>query len=179
MLPVAKACLQYDPDFLVVYLGNNEVVGPYGAGSLYLGASNNLMFLRLSDSIKSLRLYQMILMVTGGHQVASGSWKGMEYFVENALFEDDERLQTVYRHFDRNLSDMISAAADKDCPVILSTVGVNLLDCPPFVSKKPSTPMRVTKRDWLIWQLEKPKRPWQLSKKPATWMGFDLGRIKP
>ncbi|MFP6900624.1 MAG: hypothetical protein VCA36_06750, partial [Opitutales bacterium] len=26
MLPVAKACLQYDPDFLVVYLGNNEVV---------------------------------------------------------------------------------------------------------------------------------------------------------
>jgi tetratricopeptide (TPR) repeat protein len=136
MLPVAKACLKYDPDFLMIYLGNNEVVGPYGAGSLYFGASNNLMFLRLSDAIKSLRLYQMILMLTGKHHVATGTWKGMEYFVENALFEDDKRLQTVYRHFDRNLSDIISAAADKDCPVVLSTVGVNLLDCPPFVSRK-------------------------------------------
>ena len=51
MLPVAKACLEYDPDFLVVYKGNNEVTGPYGAGSLYTGFGDNLSFLRLSNSL--------------------------------------------------------------------------------------------------------------------------------
>ncbi|MDG2169835.1 MAG: hypothetical protein P8L44_18145, partial [Opitutales bacterium] len=51
ILPVAKACLQYDPDFLMVYLGNNEVVGPYGAGTFYSGFSNNLTLIRLSQSV--------------------------------------------------------------------------------------------------------------------------------
>jgi tetratricopeptide (TPR) repeat protein len=134
MLPVAKACLEYDPDFLVVYMGNNEVAGPYGAGSLYTGFGDNLSFLRLSNSLKSLRLYQMLVMLAGRHQVASGTWKGMDFYLENAVFEDDDRLQTVYRHFERNLSDMLSAAAIEDCQVLLSTVAVNLLDCPPFIS---------------------------------------------
>lgn len=136
MLPVAKACLQYDPDFLIVYLGNNEVVGPYGAGTFYLGFSNNLTLIRLSQAIKSLRLYQMLVVLTGRHKSAAGSWKDMDSYLENTLYQDDERLQNVYKHFDRNLGDIISAAAEENCPVILSTVGVNLLDSPPFASKK-------------------------------------------
>ena len=42
----------------------------------------------------------------------------------------------MYKHFDRNLGDLISEAATNDCPVILSTVGVNLLDSPPFASQE-------------------------------------------
>lgn len=59
----------------------------------------------------------------------------MESYLENTIYEDDERLLKVYKHFDRNLGDLISAASDQDCPVILSTVGVNLADSPPFASK--------------------------------------------
>lgn len=136
MLPVAKACLQYDPDFLMVYLGNNEVLGPYGVGTLYSGFTNKLTLIRLSQSIKSMRLYQLLVILTGRQYTQTGNWKGMTSYLENTLYEDDERLQSVYKHFDRNLGDLISAAADKDCPVILSTVGVNLLDSPPFVSRK-------------------------------------------
>ena len=135
VLPVAKACLKYDPDFLLVYMGNNEVVGPYGAGSLYTDYGNKLHFLRLSNSLKSLRLYQMLVMLAGRHQVASGTWKGMDFYLENAVFRDDDRLQTVYQHFERNLNDILSAATDQDCRVLLSTVAVNLLDCPPFISR--------------------------------------------
>ena len=136
MLPVAKACLQYDPDFLMVYLGNNEVLGPYGVGTLYSGFTNKLTLIRLSQSIKSMRLYQLLVILTGRQYTQTGNWKGMTSYLENTLYEDDERLQSVYKHFDRNLGDLISAAADKDCPVILSTVAVNLLDSPPFVSRK-------------------------------------------
>ncbi len=136
MLPVAKDCLQYDPDFLMVYLGNNEVVGPYGPGTFYLGFSNNLTLIRLSQVIKSLRLYQMFVVLAGRHTSAAGSWKGMESYLANTRYEDDVRLEKVYKHFDRNLGDLISAAADENCPVILSTVGVNLRDSPPFASQR-------------------------------------------
>ncbi len=134
MLPVAKACLEYDPDFLVVYMGNNEVAGPFGAGSLYTGFGDNLSFLRLSNSLKSLRLYQMMVVLAGRHQVTSGTWKGMDFYLENSVFENDDRLQTVYSHFESNLNNILSAAAEKDCQVLLSTVAVNLSDCPPFIS---------------------------------------------
>jgi len=135
MLPVAQACLQYDPDFLIVYLGNNEVVGPYGSGTFYSGFSNNLSVIRLSQSIQSLRLYQLLARLTGRQASPAGSWKSMDSYLTNTLYEGDERLKPVYENFDRNLDDLISAAADEDCPVILSTVGVNLLDSPPFASK--------------------------------------------
>ncbi len=136
MLPVAKACLKYDPDFLMVYLGNNEVVGPYGPGTFYSGFTNNLTLIRLSQSIKSLRLYQLLAIFSGRHLSPTGSWKSMASYLQNTLYEDDERLQKVYKHFDRNLGELIYAASSEACPVILSTVGVNLLDNPPFASKE-------------------------------------------
>ncbi|MDA0350361.1 MAG: tetratricopeptide repeat protein [Verrucomicrobia bacterium] len=138
VLPVAKACLEYDPDFLVVYVGNNEVVGPHGAGTVFSGFSKNLTLLRFSDSIKSMRLYQLLLGLSGNHRSVTGSWKGMEFFLGNTVYADDERLQTVYKHFASNLDDLIEAAEEENCPVLLSTVAVNLFDNPPFASKKPN-----------------------------------------
>jgi hypothetical protein len=35
VLEAAKDCALYEPDMFVVYLGNNEVVGPYGAGTVF------------------------------------------------------------------------------------------------------------------------------------------------
>ncbi len=135
MLPVAQACLKYDPDFLLVYLGNNEVVGPYGAGTFYSGFGTRLSIIRLSQSVKSLRLYQLLARLAGRHLSPTGSWKSMDSYLASTLYEDDERLDSVYRNFDRNLGDLISAAAGEDCPVVLSTVGVNLKDSPPFASR--------------------------------------------
>ena len=31
---IVKDCAQYDPDLFIIYLGNNEVVGPYGPGTV-------------------------------------------------------------------------------------------------------------------------------------------------
>src|SRR5262249_37579086 len=47
---------------------------------------------------------------------------------------DDPRKETVYRHFQRNLDDILEAGANSGAHVILSTVAVNLKDCPPFAS---------------------------------------------
>lgn len=138
VLPVAKACLKYDPDLLVVYVGNNEVVGPHGAASVFSGFSNSLFLVRVGDALKSLRLYQMLVMLTGKHRSPTGSWKGMEFFLNNTLYPGDERLSVVYDHFACNLDDLVTEAQKSNCPVILSTVGANLLDNPPFASRKPN-----------------------------------------
>ena len=33
VLPIAKDAARYEPDLFVVYLGNNEVIGPFSVGS--------------------------------------------------------------------------------------------------------------------------------------------------
>ena len=35
LLPIARDCAAMEPDAFVVYMGNNEVIGPYGAGSVF------------------------------------------------------------------------------------------------------------------------------------------------
>ena len=42
----ARACLRLEPDLLVVYAGNNEVVGPYGAGTVLTAAAPPLPLVR-------------------------------------------------------------------------------------------------------------------------------------
>ncbi len=138
VLPIAEACLQYDPDFLVVYVGNNEVVGPFGPGTTLAGFSQNRLFIKASTALKSTRLHQLISMAMGRHKSPTGSWRGMNQFLQNTVSSDDPRLQDVYEHYDANLRDILDAAGKEDCPVIVSTVAVNLLDNPPFASMQKS-----------------------------------------
>ena len=148
VLPVARACLEYDPDFLVVYLGNNEVVGPYGAGTVFSRFRGSLALIRAGSVIKSSRLFQMFLRLSGRHLSPAGAWKGMQAFLQNTVYEDDPRLRTVYRHLNANIRDILAAARNESCPVILSTVGVNLLDNPPFASREPDFTDENARHKW-------------------------------
>ena len=46
----------------------------------------------------------------------------------------DTRMETVYRHFEGNLTDICRVAQNSGIPAIVSTVGVNLKDSAPFSS---------------------------------------------
>ena len=65
VLPIAKNCAEYDPDLFVVYLGNNEVTGPYGAGSVFAPLSGNLSAIRAAIALKGTRLGQLMGNVLG------------------------------------------------------------------------------------------------------------------
>src|SRR5271170_7183820 len=45
ILPIARDCAAQNGDFWVIYMGNNEVVGPYGSGTVFgpRGASRTLV----------------------------------------------------------------------------------------------------------------------------------------
>ena len=136
-LQIAKDCAAHQPDMFVVYLGNNEVVGPYGPGTVFQKWSPNLTLVRAAIWAKSLRLGQLVGNVLGhfhGDDNSMKQWHGMEMFLNKRVTADDPRLTKVYENLRANLVDLCRVAHRAGAPVILATVAVNLQDCPPLAS---------------------------------------------
>jgi tetratricopeptide (TPR) repeat protein len=137
-LPLARACVRHQADLLIVYMGNNEVVGPYGPGTVFSPFSSSLGLIRFNIALKTLRLGQLIgalFQAVSPGKNAPRVWRGMEMFLQRQVPADDAQLNVVYRHFKKNLEDIRLAAQGRGCPIIFCTVGSNLKDCPPFASQ--------------------------------------------
>jgi tetratricopeptide (TPR) repeat protein len=134
VLPIARDCARREADLLVVYMGNNEVVGPFGPGTVFAEFSRSLPLIRASLAVKRSRAGQLIgSLMSLGRQKSAG-WAGMEMFIEHHVAADDPRMSGVYEHFKRNLTDVIESAVELGIPVVVSNVAVNLKDNPPFAS---------------------------------------------
>jgi tetratricopeptide (TPR) repeat protein len=137
VLQAAKDCARHQADVYVVYLGNNEVTGPYGAGTVFTPLSGNLFLIRSSIALKTSKLAQLLANLgewVGARRDIPRVWGGMEMFLEKQVSADDPSLQKVYRHFRANLQDISRAARVSGAKVILCTVASNVRDCPPFGS---------------------------------------------
>jgi tetratricopeptide (TPR) repeat protein len=136
VLEIMKDCARQEPDLFIVYLGNNEVVGPYGAGTVFTPLISNLSFIRLRVALKSTKLGQLMTNLMGS--IGAGDtpkvWRGMQMFIEKQVRADDRHLENVYRHFRRNLEDISRVARKNRTNIIFCTVGCNLKDSPPFTS---------------------------------------------
>ncbi|MBN1507445.1 MAG: tetratricopeptide repeat protein [Sedimentisphaerales bacterium] len=137
VVEVARECARYEPDLFVVYLGNNEVVGPYGPGTVLTPALSNLHLIRMGIAARRTRIGQLVSSLAQMRGLPGGGpkyWQGMEMFVGQQVRADDPRLNVVYKHFRRNLEDICHAASGAGAQTVLCTVGTNLRDCPPFAS---------------------------------------------
>ena len=63
VLEIAKDCIEYDPDLFIVYLGNNEVVGPYGPGTMLTPIISNKFLLELTIQLKKTKISQLVTKV--------------------------------------------------------------------------------------------------------------------
>jgi tetratricopeptide (TPR) repeat protein len=134
---VAAECARLDPDLFIVLLGNNEVVGPYGAGSGHRAVPGGLAAIRLSVFLNGTRTGQFITGLMRGLAEGGGAereWGGMEMFVRNRVAADDPRLVSTAVHFQKNLEAVCRSAASARLGALLCTVPVNLRDCAPFAS---------------------------------------------
>jgi tetratricopeptide (TPR) repeat protein len=136
ILPIARECAHRQGDIWVVYMGNNEVVGPYGPGTVFGTRSANLAWLRASLALKRTRIGQLLETARSrwGSEKNSPQWQGMEMFLEQQVASDDPRLEGVCRNFQRNLEDILKAGIKGGAKIIVSTVASNLKDCAPFGS---------------------------------------------
>jgi len=134
---IAEDCADREPDLFIVYLGNNEVVGPFGPGTILDPYSSSLAAIRAGLWVKSTRLGQWFRSMAGRlapRPETPTDWKGMQMWAEGRVAADDPRLEAVYSHFRCNLQDICRTARAAGAPMIVSTVAVNLRDCPPLAS---------------------------------------------
>jgi tetratricopeptide (TPR) repeat protein len=137
ILPLARDCAGAHGDVWVIYMGNNEVVGPFGAGTVFGNQTMPLLVIRTVLALKATRTGQLLDALRGAAQTTgagSGAWEGMRMFVKYKLTGSDARLRAAYGSFERNLKDIIAAGQNSGAKIVLSTVAVNLKDCAPFAS---------------------------------------------
>lgn len=135
---IALQCADLQPDLLVVHLGNNEVIGPFGAAGVLGPFAPNLGLIRFSLAMKSTRLGQLLgnlMQKISGTSTKPIQWKGMSTFVNSRLAADDQRLERIRNHFRENLKDICQVGIALKVPVIVCTIPVNLRDCAPFGSQ--------------------------------------------
>ena len=138
ILPLARDCVSAGADVWVVYMGNNEVVGPFGAGTVFGRQCPPLPLIRADLAMKSTRIGQLVESIYSRIEKPApdkSEWGGMEMFLNQEVRADDPRMAAVYEHFSKNLSAIVRAGRRSGAGVVVSTVAVNLKDCAPFASK--------------------------------------------
>jgi tetratricopeptide (TPR) repeat protein len=137
IVPIARDCAARQGDLWIIYMGNNEMVGPFGAATIFGAKAPPVALVRLGLALQRSRVGQLMAAVAGrlkSKASAPASWGGMQMFLGNQVAPDSPRKEAVYRNFRQNLRDILRAGLDSGARVVLSTVAVNLKDSPPFAS---------------------------------------------
>ena len=151
ILPIARECARRDGDLWIIYMGNNEMVGPFGAGTVFGSRVAGINVIRASLAVKSTRLGQLmesLMQKLGDHSSTPKTWSGLNMFKDHQLRYDDPNRLRAYANFKKNLDDILRAGQNAGVPIILSTVGSNLKDCAPFASLHSAGLSETQKTDW-------------------------------
>jgi tetratricopeptide (TPR) repeat protein len=135
ILPIAEECAGLNGDLWIIYMGNNEMVGPFGAVTVFGAKAPPLWMVRFGLAIQRTRVGQ--LASATGHWLKGKravQWDGMRMFAAERVGPLDPKRESVYANFRGNLRDILKAGLSSGTQIILNKVPVNLRDCPPFGS---------------------------------------------
>jgi tetratricopeptide (TPR) repeat protein len=142
ILPIARECARHDGDLWIIYMGNNEIIGPYGPSNPVPSRAQNLQTIRAIIAARATRTGQLLDAARqrfSSRPKSPKQWEGMAMFSEHELQPDDPGRERAYRHFEANLDDILRAAERAGVKTIVSTVASNLRNCAPFSSLHPKT----------------------------------------
>ena len=130
VLPIAKGLADQHPDLFIIYSGNNEVVGPYGPGTILTSSGMSIPLVRSNIFLRSTRIGQLVSKLGSEKK----EWRGMEMFLDKQVRASSPLMAHVYSNFERNLRDTIAVGRAAGAQVIVATAATNLVDCGPFAS---------------------------------------------
>jgi tetratricopeptide (TPR) repeat protein len=133
---IVPEVIAQQPDVAVLYMGNNEVVGPYGPGTPFTAWLRHPAMVWLDMNLRRTKVFQLLEKSVMGATAAAPnlSWDGFQMFSQLTVPADSLALQNVYASFERNLEFMVDALLADGTRVILCTVAVNLADWGPAAS---------------------------------------------
>ena len=134
---IAKDCMKLNADLWLLYIGNNEVIGPFGPATVFTVKNLPYPVIRFIVNIKKLRTVQVIQSAL--EKLTSGKfgfreWAGMEMFMNSQIRFQDKVLDNVHSNFRRNLTQIIKSGMDSGADVLLTTPVANYRDNAPFGS---------------------------------------------
>lgn len=129
--------LCYQPDVVVLYIGNNEIIGPYGPTQVFQHSYPSVVWVRLDRWVRRHSYVVRWLNQTVWSRHAS-AWQGLDHFRGRPLAAGDARLRQVRENFRRNVRWMLRQARARGIPVYVAATAVNLDDWPPLYSVRPA-----------------------------------------
>ncbi|MFO0583455.1 MAG: tetratricopeptide repeat protein [Anaeromyxobacter sp.] len=135
LLPIVRDLAGRGGDVVVVYAGNNEVVGPYGNGTVLTGRQPPLGLVRTAVALRSTRIGQLLasaLLPRG--EASPDAWRGMEMFLGQQVRADDPTMAGIYAAWEANLRDLVRAAREGGARVVVGTMSTRLRGFAPFAS---------------------------------------------
>jgi len=131
-LRIADECSAKKGDIWVVYLGNNEMSGPFGAMAVRGPQAPSLTNVQLRLGLQRLRLAQLLF--TKDTPAPADSASVPEAASLTRVPPNDPRRGVVFDNFQKNLQEIIDAGHRAGSKVLLNTVAINLKDCSPLAS---------------------------------------------
>ena len=135
---IAADCARLEPDLFIVYEGHNEVIGPFGPGTVFTPFLGSPAAVRLAAGIRRLRLGQLIAAAArrlGRDRTRPAEWGGMAMFLRQEIGADDPRLATTRALFRDNLAAIARSGTRAGATVLLCTTVANERDFAPFLSR--------------------------------------------
>ena len=102
VVPIARECSHRQGDLWIVYMGNNEFMGPFGANSVFGPAAPPLGFVRALLALQRTRVGQSLMALgrnLGRTPAEPESWGGLKMFLGHQISPEDPRRERVYDHF--------------------------------------------------------------------------------
>ncbi len=149
---VANSIPANSADYAVILMGNNEVVGPYGPGTLNKGFLESISVIRSIQALKRTRIGQSLSALVASARSSDAReelrWQGMQMFSDQGIAHDDPRMDSVYGHYADNLTSIIDTLQGKGIHVVLSSVPVNVRHSAPFLSEHGSSLTSASLENW-------------------------------
>jgi len=155
MAAAARACARHDPDLFLICMGNNEFIGPYGAGSSITSAYQPSMArIRLQLAIRGLFLYQFLEGATRYRELEARVVTPADVWRYLAPIDPEgDAARHVRANFETNLREMIVLGKNAGAEVIVLPPLANLKDWPPLVSVLGRNLDRDARARWkLLWR---------------------------
>lgn len=146
---IASELHRLQPDVVILYIGNNEVVGPYGPGAAFTGRGGQWIT-PLRVRLSRLHLAHALRIEQSRAEGARTGVRrfGMQLFDAKRVRADDPRLEPIYRLYENRMLRIIGLAQATGADVLLCTMAVNLSAGGPFGSSHSPDSDPALLREW-------------------------------
>lgn len=131
VLGMVTESLEYDPDLVVAYLGNNEFYGAYGVASLH-GVGRSPAMIRLIRAVRSLGIAQVVDSLRPGYDTSDPRTLMEAMVGQNSIGPEDPARAAAARNLEAFVGDLIDRCKARGVPVIV---------CPPPCNERGLAPL--------------------------------------